>query len=1049
MQFTDLANFDNPPPVSEFERAHHIMRTGNSHEIMAAQQALIDFQSHSKAFSRAHEIIVNSGDDDTRFFALNIINKEIQTTWNKFSPDEQSGVKQFIVNQLIQACSNGVDSYRASRLTVSKYNQALVSIAKREYPSRWPGFVTDVVSGAWTSEAMLENTLKVFTLLGEEVFEFGDRTNLMTSKWVTMKRKALAADFQAIYEICIQVLQKCNDPMLIRASLGCIEKFAPFVDTQFVFHAEALQFICGLVARDDLRGAALKVLSEVVAIPIADGIQGNNQKQLVSSIFTAVMDGITNFLPTSHSTLEARVHSLFSHGGNAGRDLVSALAYFLSTFFMTHLHHMQHNTMAVQTGHDLLTGISHCDDKEIFKQAVDYWWWLGEQCVRRSQQYSKVAGILSETFKNVRFVLIRKMPKPEEVILVEDENGEVQRESMGDDVEALQLYAKVREAFIFYVKLDSRDTVQILYTLVDKQEDRSEFGYKSLGTLCWSIGSIAGVLDVAMERTLFTRIVRTLLQLCRDCKRTSERAMVASNIMYVAGQYGRFLQTHLTFSHTVCKKLFEFMKESFDGVQDMAVDTFLKIATAVPRNFFDMDASQNGTPFIEYILGNIDDIVGLLNFSQINIFCEALGRVISAGPENYQADLLQRLMLRSNIKIQESAEVAVNSPLLAYTSDHLKDLISVLKSHVAVAKTVGPVYLDQLSKIFPNLEGYYRFYVSAINNEVNQNGPSVINHQHVRLMRAVKKEVLTIFEFFIINSGASNSQSADFIADKCLPSILNLVLEDYKGSVPAAKEPIVLTLVSACVNALPNHLNKTAVIQLILDNTFDCTVEMIAPTMYEFPDHRKNLLTLLKALCHNCFEAFLECANNKSDLIDGMLWAIKHTDHALMVVALETLQEFVVRVSQSGMALQFFTAYLHNILTEVLLVILDKLHVSALPYHCAILVDIFKLVGQQAWDAPVIGGGAVQNLLKECFSHLEFLNTAQAETFIQASLQATSVDQYTIQMQDFLIEVDVWGAAQENDEADRLARLERERAIPELVRNQQGTRYGDMANQQQ
>eukprot|EP00658_Telonema_sp_P-2_P008679 TRINITY_DN13282_c0_g1_i2.p1 TRINITY_DN13282_c0_g1~~TRINITY_DN13282_c0_g1_i2.p1 ORF type:complete len:181 (+),score=51.09 TRINITY_DN13282_c0_g1_i2:238-780(+) len=180
-----------------------------------------------------------------------------------------------------------------------------------------------------------------------------------------------------------------------------------------------------------------------------------------------------------------------------------------------------------------------------------------------------------------------------------------------------------------------------------------------------------------------------------------------------------------------------------------------------------------------------------------------------------------------------------------------------------------------------------------------------------------------------------------------------------------------------------------------------------------------------------------------------MLWAIKHTDHALMVVALETLQEFVVRVSQSGMALQFFTAYLHNILTEVLLVILDKLHVSALPYHCAILVDIFKLVGQQAWDAPVIGGGAVQNLLKECFSHLEFLNTAQAETFIQASLQATSVDQYTIQMQDFLIEVDVWGAAQENDEADRLARLERERAIPELVRNQQGTRYGDMANQQQ
>lgn len=1042
-QFPSLTNFENPPPVSEFERAHQIMRCGNSHQIMAAQQSLSEFQGHPQAFTRAHEILTNTSDEDTRFFALSIINREILATWNKFTPDEQNGIKSFLVNQLVAACGNGINAYRSNRLSVSKYNQALVSIAKREYPSRWPTFVVDVAAGANANDAMMENTLKIFTLVGEEIFEFGDRSNLMTSRWVAAKRRALATDFKVIYEVCIAVLQRTNDPLLLESALQCIEKFIPFVDLQYVFNGDVLQFICGLVS-GDLRDAALRVLSEVVAVPISDGVERNNQIALASAVFTSVVENVEKILPTNHSTLEPRVHALFANGGNRGRDLVSSIAYFLTTFYMTHIQHVQQNRMALEVGHQLLTGISHCDDKEIFKQAVDYWWWLGEQCIRRNNEFKNVIEVLSETFKNVRFVLIRKMPKPEEVIFVEDDNGEVQRESMGEDVEALQLYARVREALIFYVKLDPRDTVQILYTLVDKQEDRSELGYLSLGTLCWSIGSIAGVLDVTQERTLFTRIIRTLLQLCRDCKRTSERAMVASNIMYIAGQYGRFLRTHLTFSHTVCKKLFEFMRESFDGVQDMAVDTFLKIAASVPLNFYEIDPQTNMV-FVEYILVNIDDIVDLLNFAQINIFCEALGKVIAAGPENRQEELLDRLMQRTNVKIQESAEVAVNAPMVAYTTDHLKDLISVLKSHVAVAKTVGPVYLTQMCKIFANLEGYYRFYVNAINNEVAQQGSGVINHQHVRLMRAVKKEFLTIFEFFITGS-ASNGANLQFIADTCLPSILNLVLSDYKESIPVAKDPIVLTLVSACVRVLSSQLNRTAVVQLILENTFDCTVEMIAPTMHEFPDHRKNLIALLQALCANCFEAFLECASAKPEVIEGMLWAVKHTDHAIMVIALETLGDFIQKVAQSGMALGFFQTYLHQILTEVLLAVLDKLHASALPYHCTILVNVFRLVAQQPWDTPVVGGAAVQAHLTECLSHLEFLTANQINQFIQMSLQVTDDRVYLQQIQDFLIEIDVWGAAQENEEADRIARMEREMAVPELVREQAGTRYNDLGN---
>src|SRR5438552_9549135 len=43
------------------------------------------------------------------------------------------------------------------------------------------------------------------------------------------------------------------------------------------------------------------------------------------------------------------------------------------------------------------------------------------------------------------------------------------------------------------------------------------------------------------------------------------KAVVASNIMYIVGQYPRFLKAHWKFLKTVVNKLFEFMHESHEG----------------------------------------------------------------------------------------------------------------------------------------------------------------------------------------------------------------------------------------------------------------------------------------------------------------------------------------------------------------------------------------------------------------------------------------------------------------------------------------------------
>ena len=75
--------------------------------------------------------------------------------------------------------------------------------------------------------------------------------------------------------------------------------------------------------------------------------------------------------------------------------------------------------------------------------------------------------------------------------------------------------------------------------------------------------------------------LQDLLNLCEMKRGKDNKAVVASNIMYVVGQYPRFLKAHWKFLRTVVNKLFEFMHELHPGVQDMACDTFLKIAQKV------------------------------------------------------------------------------------------------------------------------------------------------------------------------------------------------------------------------------------------------------------------------------------------------------------------------------------------------------------------------------------------------------------------------------------------------------------------------------------
>lgn len=87
-----------------------------------------------------------------------------------------------------------------------------------------------------------------------------------------------------------------------------------------------------------------------------------------------------------------------------------------------------------------------------------------------------------------------------------------------------------------------------------------------LNKLCWALGSISGCMSEDEETKFVVTVIKELLNLCEGAKGKSNKACIATDIMYVVGQFPNFLVSHWAFLKTVINKLKEFMREKHPGV---------------------------------------------------------------------------------------------------------------------------------------------------------------------------------------------------------------------------------------------------------------------------------------------------------------------------------------------------------------------------------------------------------------------------------------------------------------------------------------------------
>jgi exportin-1 len=243
--------------------------------------------------------------------------------------------------------------------------------------------------------------------------------------------------------------------------------------------------------------------------------------------------------------------------------------------------------------HFYLIKISQIDDREVFKICLEYWNILVQDLYEEIQQlplaelapmtgFSQQQGTAphpsilasyplrkhhySAVLSSLRQVMIEKMVRPEEVLIVENDEGEIVREFVRES-DTIQLYKATRECLVYLTHLDVVDTEEIMSEKLARQVDGTEWSWANCNTLCWAIGSISGAMSEETEKRFLVTVIKDLLGLTEMKRGKDNKAVVASNIMYIVGQYPRFLKAHWKFLKTVVNKLFEFMHETHEGLR--------------------------------------------------------------------------------------------------------------------------------------------------------------------------------------------------------------------------------------------------------------------------------------------------------------------------------------------------------------------------------------------------------------------------------------------------------------------------------------------------
>ncbi|KAI8826555.1 armadillo-type protein [Fimicolochytrium jonesii] len=1027
-------------------------------EQSVANTVLEQFRQHPDAWKRVDAILERSQVLQSKYIALSILENLIKSMWKILPEDQRAGIKNFIVAFIIKNSSDD-ETLEKNRLLLSKLNIVLVQILKQEWPHNWPTFIPELVTASKSNLSLCENNMNILKLLSEEIFDFS--AEQMTSVKAKNLKNTMCAEFSEIFQLCHEVLEKAQKPSLINATLETLLRFLNWIPLGYIFETNLIEVLeRRFFTVPVFRNVSLKCLTEIAALQVHEPAYDEKFVKL----YSITVESIPAMLP-----VETDLKATWDDLSDNDQQFVQNLALFLTSFFSAHVKALESATLVETSlkqhliiGHRYLLAISAVDDRELFKICLEYWYKLVGELYEEKHTFPgtvevpllNLAGVRSsfgnnqpmrkdmypEVLSRLRTIMIEQMVKPEEVIVVENDEGEVVRESLKES-DTIVLYKSMRETLVYCTHLDVEDMERIMSDKLRGQADGSEWSWTNLNKLCWAIGSISMAMSEEVEKKFLVTVIKELLSLCEIKKGKDNKAIVASNIMYIVGQYPRFLKAHWKFLKTVVNKLFEFMHEMHEGVQEMACDTFIKIAQKCKRHFVAQQLNEH-MPYIDEILDSMDIITSDLATPQLHTFYEAVGYIISAQSERRaQERLINRFMEGANRAWDNYIAQARIEPNILENPETVKMLANIIKTNISACTSVGATFYIQIARNYLDLLALYAAVGGLICQQIEVKGYIATVTPTVRVLRTIKKDVLRLVQTYI-----SKAEDHATVMHNLIPPLLETVLSDYARSVEPAKDAFVLHVLANIINKLESAMNEQ--VPAILDAVFESTLNMINNNFEDYPEHRVGFFSLMQAINKNCFQggqnelptsasyplylllkrslisALLRLPPPQFRLfLDSIVWAFKHTMRDISDVGLTIILEMFTnfeKLADPVTASGFYQSYFLSLLQDVFFVLTNPFHKSGFKLQTMILREMFTLVADttqppkltvplfdraQVPDPTMTNqrfvGEYVMDLLQRAFPHLQ---SAQIQKVVVALFTTCSDEPaFRTNLRDFLV----------------------------------------------
>lgn len=239
-------------------------------------------------------------------------------------------------------------------------------------------------------------------------------------------------------------------------------------------------------------------------------------------------------------------------------------------------------------------------------------------------------------------------------------------------------------------------------------------------------------------------------------------------------------------------------------------------------------------------------------------------------------------------------------------------------------------------------------------------------------------------------------------------------------------------------------------VPIIMENVFECTLDMINKDFSEYPEHRVQFFNLLRAINLYCFNALLKLDGRQFKfVIDSCLWASKHDNREVEASGLQMCIELMDNMSQTdpSTCATFFESFYTNILQDVFFVLTDSDHKAGFKYQSMLLAKMIHLVESGVLQAPVYNTsetpagtsnrtyveGFIQSTLTTAFPNLQ---AAQIQNFVKSMFEYNNdLPRFKLTLRDFLISLREFTGdnaelyAEEKEQAAEQAKAEeRERA---------------------